>query len=221
MHPQEHPKLSLTYLLRKPKIGSAHPPLLILLHGYGSNEAGLFSFADSFPPEFLVISARAPHVLDEEHYAWFALDFSSGAIIHDKMQAEESRLTLKHFIDEVIETFNVDLTRVFLVGFSQGAILSANIALTFPSFIKGIGMLSGKIIEELKPEIKTSPELSKLKIFLAHGTLDRVLPIHFAREAKIFLETLRVDLTYHEYPIPHGISNEEQATLTEWLQASK
>ena len=53
-------KLSLEYLVRQPKISIQKPPLLILLHGFGSNEQDLFSFADELPDELLIISARAP-----------------------------------------------------------------------------------------------------------------------------------------------------------------
>ena len=213
----ELPKLSLQYLLRKPKTAISAPPFILLLHGFGSNEADLFDLADDIPPEFLVISVRAPRVLAEGQYAWFDLDFLSGEPIHDKVQAEESRHVLKRFIDEVVKEFPVDTSRIFLIGFSQGAIMSASVALTHPTLVKGIGLLSGRILEEIKPHVAATRAIAKLKVFLAHGILDHVLPIRHAREAKAYLEELGVDLTYNEYPIPHAISRHEQIALLEWL----
>jgi len=68
-------KLSLEYKIREPKIPTDNPPLLILLHGYGSNEDDLFSFAPELPEEFLIISARAPLTLGVDSYAWYTHPF--------------------------------------------------------------------------------------------------------------------------------------------------
>jgi phospholipase/carboxylesterase len=211
------PHLPLEYLLRKPMIAALHPPLLILLHGYGSNEEDLFSLASLLPPEFLVIAARAPYVLTSGQYAWFHLDFSSGKMVHNEAQAEKSRLLLKHFIDEAAHAFAVDTTRISLVGFSQGAILSASVALTFPSLVCAIAMLSGRILEEIKPLVQKREAFKQFKVFLAHGTEDTVLPVSYAREAKVYLEELGVKLEYREYALPHTISGDECAALTLWL----
>lgn len=196
-----------------------HSPLVILLHGYGSNEADLFELAEKFPAEFLVISARAPHTLSMGQYAWYALDYSSGEAVHDIIQAEESRLLLKRFIDEVSQEFAVDTKRIFLIGFSQGAIMSYSVALTFPSLVRGIGALSGRLSEQIKPIVNVEREVgeAKLAVFVAHGTLDKVLPIQHAREAKEYLEGLEVTLTYGEYAIPHTISGVLTQALIHWL----
>ncbi len=71
-------KPSLTYLVREPKVSADKPPLLILLHGVGSNEKDLFSFATHLPDKFRIISARAPIELGPSSFAWYQVDFSSG-----------------------------------------------------------------------------------------------------------------------------------------------
>src|SRR5690606_18919359 len=67
--------LSLYHLVREPKVKKEKNPLLLLLHGYGSNDADLFSFASELPDEYYVISARAPYDLMYGSYAWYAIDF--------------------------------------------------------------------------------------------------------------------------------------------------
>ena len=62
-------KMALHYLVREPKEKTEHPPLLLLLHGYGSNEHDLVDLADAVPPEFLVLSVRAPRVLGTGSFA--------------------------------------------------------------------------------------------------------------------------------------------------------
>lgn len=211
--------LSLSCLIREPAGDAKHPPLVILLHGYGSNEADLFGLAEKFPAEFLVISARAPHTLSLGQYAWYALDYSSGEAVHDERETEESRLLLKRFIDEVSKKFTVDPQRIFIIGFSQGAIMGYSVALTFPTLVCGIGALSGRILEEIKPIVNVERKEggAKLAVFVAHGTLDTVLPIQYARSTKEYILGLDVSLIYNEYEIPHAISSKETQALMDWL----
>ncbi len=212
-----HPTLPLRYLLRMPKVKSEHPPLLILLHGYGSNEADLFALADELPPEFLILSLRAPHTLSEGHYSWFALDSSSGKMEHHQEEAEASRVLLKQFIDEAVVSFHIDATAIYLVGFSQGAIMSFSVGLTTLPLVRGIVVLSGRLLMEIRSGLSDGALLRTLRIFIGHGTEDTVLSVHHAREAKAYLGSLGVTPEYHEYPIGHGISPEEKSTLIQWL----
>jgi len=66
-------KLSLEYLVREPKIKLDKNPLLVLIHGYGSNEEDLFSFAAELPDEYYIVSARAPYNMQYGSYAWYAI----------------------------------------------------------------------------------------------------------------------------------------------------
>ena len=70
-------ELSLEYQVREPKILLDKNPLLLLLHGYGSNDYDLFSFASELPDEYFVISARAPYDLQYGSYAWYAINFDA------------------------------------------------------------------------------------------------------------------------------------------------
>nr|MBA2732595.1 phospholipase [Acidobacteriota bacterium] len=70
------PKLSLTHLVRRPvETASSSPPLLLLLHGIGSNEEDLLGLAPYVDERFLVVSARAPIVMGPASYGWFNIEF--------------------------------------------------------------------------------------------------------------------------------------------------
>ena len=88
----------LHYLLREPTIKSSNPPLIILLHGIGSNEHDLFSFADHLPGKFLVVSVQAPYSLGNNGYAWYHADYSTPKPVFNKEEAEKSRNTIIQFI---------------------------------------------------------------------------------------------------------------------------
>ena len=101
--------LSLDYLVRKPKISIKNPPLLILLHGYGSNEYDLFSFADDLPDELLIISAKAPLTIMPGSYAWYTihLDNIEGKF-SDIPEAIKARDLIANFIDEIKQKYKVN-----------------------------------------------------------------------------------------------------------------
>ena len=115
--------MMLHHLVREPKIKLDKNPLLLLLHGYGSNEEDLFSFAKELPEEYYVISARAPYDMMYGSYAWYAINFDADENkFSDIGQAQQSRDIIANFIDELVATYSIDANNVSLIGFSQGAI---------------------------------------------------------------------------------------------------
>lgn len=208
---------SLYYLVKHPKTESSKTPLVILLHGVGSNEKDLFSFANQLPGNFMVVSARAPFEIGKDSYAWYEVDFSKGKPIINKDNAEKSRNTIIQFIDELKQKYTFDDSQIFLCGFSQGAIMAFSVGLTQPDKIKGIAVMSGRLLEEVKPLIKPSASLKNLNVFISHGNNDNVLGVHYARESVTYLQTLGINPAFKEYPEGHTISNAMLADLINWL----
>jgi len=117
--------------ITRPSTLTENAPLLIMLHGYGSDEDDLFSFASELPEELFIISLRAPHILQPYGNAWYAINFDADQNKwSDNVQAIQSRDLVAQFIDEACEMYPVDKKNVTLLGFSQGTILSYAIALT-------------------------------------------------------------------------------------------
>nr|WP_315187319.1 alpha/beta fold hydrolase [uncultured Flavobacterium sp.] len=210
--------LSLEYLIREPKIKQEKNPLLLLLHGYGSNEADLFSFASELPDEYYIISARAPYDLQYGSYAWYAINFDADQNkFSDFEQAKVSRDLIATFIDELIKTYPVDVKNITLVGFSQGSILSYAVALSHPEKVKNVIALSGYISEPIFEENYKNNDFSKLSVFASHGTVDQVIPVEWARKTKPFLDNLGIESTYKEYPVGHGVAPQNFYDFKNWL----
>lgn len=211
-------KPSLYYIFKEPKIKSAKPPVIILMHGVGSNEKDLFSFANQLPDSFLVISLRAPIKLGNDSYGWYHLSFENGKPIGNPIEAEASRLMIIDFINNLKNKHTFNEKRVYLCGFSQGGIMAYSIGLTIPEKIKGIAVMSGRLLEEVKPMVASKEKLKKLNVFISHGNNDAVLPINSAREANTYLKQLGISASYHEYPEAHTISNAMFNDLLAWLK---
>lgn len=211
--------LSLEYLVREPKIKLDKNPLLLLIHGYGSNEQDLFSFATELPDEYYIVSARAPYNMQYGSYAWYAINFDADQNkFSDHDQARTSRDLIAQFIDELTTNYPIDTENVTLIGFSQGAILSYAVALSHPEKVQKVVAMSGYLNIEILEENYLRNSFAKLKIFAAHGTVDQVIPVEWGRKAKPFLENLGINTTYKEYPIGHGVSPQEFNDFKNWLK---
>ena len=210
--------LSLHYLVKEPKIILEKNPLLLLIHGYGSNEQDLFSFAEELPETHYVISVRAPFDLQYGSYAWYAINFDADENkFSDLNQAKKSRDLLVQFIDELIEKYPIDSNNITLIGFSQGSILSYAVALSYPKKIRKVVAFSGYLnADMILPGIEKR-DFSQLKIFASHGTQDQVIPVEWARKTKPFLDQLGIENIYREYPIGHGISPQNFFDFKNWL----
>ena len=215
--------LSLHHLVREPKIKnpdtSGKNPLLLLLHGYGSNEEDLFSFAAELPEEYYVISARAPYDMIYGSYAWYAINFDADENkFSDIEQAKTSRDLISNFIDELVAEYAIDSENVTLIGFSQGCILSYAVAVSYPEKIKRVVAMSGYFNAEIATENFKENDFSNLKIFASHGSVDQVVPVDWARKAEPTLKQLGIDIVYKEYPIGHGVSPQNFYDFKNWLR---
>jgi len=211
--------LSLEHIIQKPTITSSDKaPLLLLLHGYGSNEEDLFSFAEELPKNCFIISARAPIAMQPYGNAWYHISIDpDGVKSSDNDGARQSRDLIARFIDEAIETYDLDKHNVTLLGFSQGTILSYAVALTYPEKIKNVIGLSGYINEDII-ELKSNPSYAHLNVYNSHGTVDQVIPIDAARKTPPYLEKVGINSTLSEFPVGHGVHPTNFYEFKKWLE---
>jgi phospholipase/carboxylesterase len=211
------PVSGLTYRLQGAREGQGKAPCLVLLHGVGANEAGFIELARQFDPRLVVVLARGPLELGPGQYAWFRVNFTASGPAINPAQAESSRTTLLSFIEQLPQLHDIDPERIWVAGFSQGGIMSASVALTGPGQVAGFGILSGRILPEVLPQVKAVPALEQVQAFVSHGVQDDKLGIHFARNAKQVLDGFNVPLSYHEYEGGHSLSRPMLDDFNAWL----
>lgn len=211
--------LSLTHLVRQPLVRTdAKPPLLLLLHGVGSNEADLFALANDLDPRWLVVSPRSPMALPNGGYGWYPVNFTADGPVIDPGLFKRGQGQLIDFITEAKTAY--DVGRVYLMGFSQGAIMSVNTLLTQPELIDGVVAMSGRIYPDIMRDtwVTDAERLRDFPVMAVHGTLDTVLPVALGRELRDHLQSLPVNLTYREYEMAHTISMASLADVQAWLK---
>jgi phospholipase/carboxylesterase len=213
------PLVYLEYGPRQPAPEGKKPPLLLMLHGVGANERDLFPLAPELDPRLQILSLRAPLTRGPNSYAWFTVAFLPTGFKIAPEQLDASRKRVVEFIHAAVERYDADLERVYLLGFSQGAIMSLTVALTEPELLAGVIALSGRIPPEVAPWIIAPERTAGLPVFLAHGREDSVIPYEWAERARPILERQRVALEYHTYDMEHQIGAQTLADLTAWLTA--
>ena len=212
------PQLSLHHITRPSNL-KENAPLMIMLHGYGSDENDLFSFVSELPEELFIISVRAPYSMQPFGNAWYAIHFDAEENKwNDTEQAIQSRDLIAKFIDVACQKYPVDKNNVTLLGFSQGTILSYAVALTYPKKVRNIIALSGYISEDLLPEHLENKDYSHLNFYCSHGSLDQVIPVEWAKKAPKFLNKLNIKHVYSEFPVGHGVAPQNFFEFKRWLE---
>lgn len=208
---------ALTYELRPPRSGPMPgTPVLILLHGVGGNERNLLALADTLDPRFAVVSVRGPLQVGPDGFAFFNVRFTPEPVPNPE-EAEASRVALIDLIPYLVHDHGLDPAQVFLLGFSQGAIIGASVTLSRPDLVAGLVMLSGRILPEARPTFAPAQQLQTANVFVAHGVHDAKLGIHHGRASQQLLTDLSVNLTYREYDMGHDITPTELADVNAWL----
>ena len=209
--------LPLKYL-EQANVDSRDQPLVIFLHGYGSNEQDLFGIKDDLPAQYTYLSVRAPMVMEEGSYQWFRKK-GEGAYNGETDDLKTSAQLLLDFVAQAAKKYHTEPDKVVLVGFSQGAIMSYEVALRHPEAVGGIAALSGRILPVLKSELQPDEKRQSLAIFIGHGTADKRLPFSDATDADSLLKSVSLEPEFHAYEgVGHNISADEEQDLSAWLQ---
>ena len=220
MSGQSRPPLSLAYRVRDaslPPPAAERPPLLVLLHGVGSNELAMAALAGSFDPRFVVISARSPIEMGPFSFCWFHVTFTPDGPVIDGDELHDAADRLAVFVDEAVLAFGADPRRVFIAGFSQGGIMGLTSMLTGPDRLAGVVCMSGRLPPEVLPRLAPPDRLRAKPVLIVHGTHDEVLGVEYGRSAHATLERLSLAVTYEEFDMTHTTTDASLASVAEWL----
>jgi phospholipase/carboxylesterase len=125
------------------------------------------------------------------------------------------------FIENFINDNPIDAEDITLMGFSQGAILSYAVALSYPEKIRRIVAMSGYLNLEIAVDDFATTNLTNLKIFASHGMQDQVIPIAWAQKAPEILKPLGIDIVFKSYAAAHGVAPQNFYDLKDWLKETK
>lgn len=108
--------------------------------------------------------------------------------------------------------------RVVLAGFSQGGALALFTALRHPQRLAGVAGLSTYLPLADTLAREAAPANQDLPIFMAHGSLDNIVPETLAAASARRLTDLDYAVEWHRYDMAHSVCPEELADLSDWLR---
>ncbi|MGV3617103.1 MAG: alpha/beta hydrolase [Fimbriimonas sp.] len=188
-------------------------PLLVLLHGLGSNERDLMEFAHYLDPRLTVVAFRAPNAYGYGGFSWFDIQWLPEGRVIDEAGAVRSRDLLIEELEVLRKRHNA--SRLVLGGFSQGAMMTLGAALARPELVDAALLMSGRAM----PVFLASATEGGVTVpfFAQHGVRDDVLPVEDAREMRDALTALGARLEYREYPMGHEVTMESLQDAIAWI----
>lgn len=147
--------------------------------------------------------------------AWYDVDPSSPLDAGEDIEASTEAL-LKLVNEKVGEA---DSEKVVLAGFSQGGVIALNALATATTKFRGVLALSTYVhnAEGLTEVVRL--ENMRTPIFMAHGLLDPMIPIHRAVTSRSALSQLGFSIEWHEYRMGHEVCPQEIADIGRWLNS--
>jgi phospholipase/carboxylesterase len=203
--------------------------LIFMLHGYGdtaNNFINIANFIDQ--PEWGAnyIALNAPSLVPNYPLGkqWFDL-YPNGVYITEagpkeisiiRSQIVSSLKLIENSIMEFKDIYKLMYKDCFIVGFSQGGMMTFEFGNYFKNILGGLAILSGRIISE---DIAYNNSLFNTPIFISHGKKDEVLPIKFFNEACSYLKKNKLLFEHHILDgDTHTISSEAIKLLQNFIK---
>jgi phospholipase/carboxylesterase len=211
--------LQLIHTIYEPPGPGPHPTILTL-HGRGANCFDLLSLAPYlYGGKFLLICPQAPMETpigpDAVGYAWYSMSQGGLPDIEGMLSSQQQ---LQNFLDDCLERYPIDLSKLAVLGFSQGGVMAYSLALANPERFAALAALSTWLPKELASQLNISAAVQSLPTWVQHGTQDPQIEIARARDSVERLRELKVPLTFKEYEMGHEIRPRSLTDLSAWLE---
>ena len=206
------------YLYRNSLRTDKEKKVIIMLHGYGSNEHDLFSLSENINSDYLVICIRACIEMGAESYCWWPLSIDNQMkLVMDVNQAISSIESLNNFImNELANKFKFSSNEIYLLGFSQGCMISYALSINYPKNYKKVIGMSGKIPFDII-KLDKNYDYSSHNMIISHGKYDEIIPIKEGKLASDWFSENKIQNKFHELNCAHGISIDDFKILSHWI----
>ena len=152
--------------------------------------------------------------------AWYDILSLDGEGRSDEAGVRDSAAVLVGLIEEEVSR-GIPPGRILLAGFSQGGAVAMHAGLRFRERLAGLMLLSTylPVPRAFAAEVHTNPSSQPrtVPIFMAHGTLDPMLPLARGKESAAMIEAAGYTVDWHEYPMAHGVCPAEIADIRKFL----
>jgi len=200
--------------------GGAGPPTLVLLHGYGSRAEDWLQFEDEWrlPAGTRRVYPQAPWRGLPSHRGWWWLHLESYVTTATRLpdMTKSNPGGLKASARLVRDLIKNERAPLILGGFSQGAMVSAEIAFQTDQQLDGLILISGTTVNE-ESWAEHFAGRRHLPIFIAHGRRDPVLSFAIMERFQKRLKDLGLDVTWYPFDGAHEIPADVVHQINEFV----
>lgn len=192
------------WTLRVRPASEGAPRLLLLLHGWTGDENSMWLFTRNLTTNYWIIAPRGPHAAEPSGYSWrpHLSGNHSWPGLDDLRPPAEALIRL---VDDYAAENKIDVSQFDVAGFSQGAAMTNTLALLYPERIRRAAVLAGFVPAGAESVAAKRP-LNGKPFFVAHGTLDEMVKVEYARQSIQMLEQAGANVTYCEDKVGHKVS---------------
>jgi phospholipase/carboxylesterase len=182
---------------------------LLLLHGTGGNENDLLPLGRELLPGANLLSPRGKVL--EHGMARFFRRLAEGVFDEEdlKLRTEE----LAGFVEQASKKYRLELSKLFAVGFSNGANIAASLLLSRPDLLRCAVLLRPMV--PFEPE--ALPDLSGVRIFVGAGELDEMVPKENTERLVELLRDAGAEIQVRWQRTGHGLAREDVEEAKRWL----
>lgn len=180
---------------------------LILLHGRGGTARGILSLADAFcDDQYYIAAPQAPNS------TWYPHSFMEEEKLNEPYLSTSIEF-IKHLIDKTAE--HIPLDQIYLMGFSQGACLSLEVASRHAAKYGGVIAFTGGLIGKTLHEERYRGNFEKTKVFIGTSDRDPYIPLFRSKQSQILMEKLGAAVTLMVY---EGTSHTVTQAEINWVK---
>ncbi len=210
--------------------GDPEAPIFLFFHGFGADAFDLLPFSQMFAhlsprPRWLFPHGPLKISLGGGYTgkAWFHIDFEKIQQAIQKKEWESVFLTFpqelvqaKALGEKLIAELDIPLSKLFIGGFSQGAVLATDIALSAVDKLAGLIILSGTLVDE-KRWMRLASHQAGMHFFQSHGKNDPILPFPYAVKLEHLLTSNGLEGHLHAFEGGHEIPPSTISSLSRFL----
>jgi phospholipase/carboxylesterase len=208
----------LDYQIHRAREEAEGAPLVVLLHGRGSDMHDLLQLGPLLPPTWTLVTPRAPHPGMPWGYGpgWAWYRYLAEDRVTDETLAE-SLERLEEFLGELPGREGIPSGPLVLGGFSQGGTTSTAYALTHPGDVDMVMNLSGFLVDNPLVPV-TGEAIGDTGIFWGHGKADPAIPFALGEKGRRALGQIGASVTAFDHPGGHTITREEIEAAVAWVE---
>jgi len=192
-----------------PAEDSAAGETLIVLHGTGGNENDLVGIGQAIAPGAAILSPRGK-VLENGAPRFFKR-LAEG--VFDPKEVRSRAEELARFIRAAIMKYGLDATRIYALGYSNGANIASTVMFIQPDLLQGAVLFRPMLVYE--PE--EQGDLSGASVFISAGRMDPIVPVKSVERLVELFESAHAEVTLKWQSAGHNLVPSEVREASDWL----